>query len=115
MGINTESVYIHTHAHSRVITYLHIHGEGLFLRLQNLAYILAEVYGCGSPSTTSDVTCSPNLPDMQSLRRALKVQYYHVTSQDCMAYLPCLIVQLHVLVNVSNALYMLTRSIYKML
>jgi 5'-nucleotidase len=44
--------------------------QSLFLRLQNLAYILAEVYGCGSQS---NAICDPRLPDMQSLRRALKM------------------------------------------
>ena len=42
---------------------------GLFLRLQNLAYILAEVYGSRSGPTDGGV----KLPDMNSLRRALKV------------------------------------------
>jgi hypothetical protein len=43
--------------------------QSLFLRLQNLSYILAEVYGSGSGPTDGGV----KLPDMNSLRRALKV------------------------------------------
>jgi 5'-nucleotidase len=47
--------------------------QSLFLRLQNLSYILAEVYGSGSGPTDGGV----KLPDMNSLRRALKI-----TSQE---------------------------------
>ena len=43
---------------------------GLFLRLQNLAYILAEVYGvCSTPITVA----GSHLPGIQSLRAAIKV------------------------------------------
>ena len=50
---------------------------GLFLRLQNLAYILAEVYGAGSPPIT---VAGSHLPGIQSLRAAIKVTPQFVVS-----------------------------------
>ena len=62
---------------------------GLFLRLQNLSYILAEVYGSddSGPTNRDGVT----LPDMSSLRRALKVGHTHTGRMRILLLPECII------------------------